>query len=405
MSRNAGVVVVGGGQAAVQFVGALRSGGYTDNVLMLCGEESLPYSRPPLSKGFLKGEVTADSLLIRKPDYYSQIDVDVRVGCIATRIDPLRRIIFGQSGEQFEYELAVLATGGRPRTFAAIPPELHRVHYLRTVNDARALQEALHDHQKVLIIGGGYLGLEAAASLAGLGHRVTVVEMQPRLLAHNVAADLSDHIARIHERRGCEIRCGLGISAISGDQRGLTVVTTADEQIDVDVLLVCVGMEPNTELAAAAGLECDGGVLVDANCRTSNPSIFAIGDVARRAHVEGRSLRIESVDNAIQMARAAAAAITRTAEPEETAPIFWSDQYDTKLQMVGIPPSGAECVIRRDISSGDRMSALFVSEGRLVAAHCLNAAGDFINAKRLIAGRHRVTVSELADPSIRLRAL
>ena len=399
------VVIAGGGQAAAQMVGSLRSQGFGGAITMFCAEDVLPYQRPPLSKKYLLGALEQDKLLLRKPDYYSGHDVDVRLACPLERVDAAARQVVDANGQTSGYDVLVVATGGRPRRLPLIPDDMAGVCYLRTLGDTNALRQQVRGGLRVILLGGGYIGLELAASLRTLGCQVQVVEMQSRVLERTAAPQISQRLLAEHQRQGAQVRCNEGVSQIVGDTKFRGIVTTQGEQIDADLLIVGVGMQPNTALAEQAGVECDDGILVDGRGRTSIPSIYAIGDVARPRLDSGQpGLRLESVDNAIQSANRAAAAIAGSAVPAQTTPWFWSDQYKTKLQMVGVAPERAHW-LERCSPDGHRLSCFCLDDGRVVAAQCLNAAGDFIVAKRLIASAQTLDPAMLSNPSIALRDL
>ena len=386
-------------------VGSLRSQGFAGAITMYCAEDVLPYQRPPLSKKFLFGALEQDKLLLRKPDYYNGHNVDVRLACALERVDVEARQVVDANGDTSAYDVLVLATGGRPRRLPMIPDHMAGVCYLRTLGDTNALREQVRSGLRVILLGGGYIGLELAATLRTLGCQVQVVEMQSRVLERTAAPQISQRLLDEHQRQGAQVRCNEGVSKIVGDTRFRGIVTTRGEQIDADLLIVGVGMQANTALAQQAGIECDDGILVDGRGRTSIPSIYAIGDVARPRLGSGQAgLRLESVDNAIQSANRAAAAIAGGTVPAQTAPWFWSDQYQTKLQMVGVASENTNW-LERASPDGHRLSCFCLEQGRLVAAQCLNAAGDFIVAKRLIASAQTLDPAMLSNPSIALRDL
>jgi len=397
------VVIVGGGQAAAQLVGSLRSHGYVGGITLINAESRLPYHRPPLSKKYLLGEMPTDKLLIRKPEYYERMEVRPVLGTAVASIQRAERQVVLDDGQAIDYAHLVLATGGRALTLIGTAGRMAGVHHLRSIADADALRSAIFPGCRVVLVGGGYIGLEVAASLRKLGCEVTVLEMQNRVLARSVAEPIAEVLMDCHARNGGRIHCGRGVQSIHGDSSVSSVTTTDGDEIPADLLVVGVGMAPNSELAEAAGLECNNGIRVDANCRTSDPEIFAIGDVACRPTTLG-CLRLESVDNAIQTANIAAAGIVGAADPEATAPWFWSDQYDSKLQMVGLAPPDARWHVRAN-GRADKLSCFYLEGGRVVAAQCLNAGGDFMVAKRLVAAGTAICPERLTDTGLALRDL
>lgn len=405
MSASTRVVVVGGGQAAAQLIGSLRGHGFGGQITLFSDEQMLPYHRPPLSKKFLLGELSQDKLLIRKPAYYEGHGVDVRLGCPVLGVDAAARQLTVAEHPNIDYDVLVLATGGRARRLPLLPQGMSGVHALRTYTDALALRDRLHAGARVVLIGGGYIGLEVAASLRTLGCEVTVLEMQSRVLERSAAPAIAQRLVEEHAHHGSRVHCGIGVSRILGEHAFEGVLTSDGQTIEADVLVVGIGMQANTSLAEQAGLACADGILVDRSGRTSDPSIYAIGDVACWRDRDGQgSGRLESVDNAIFSANVAAAAIAGGAPPEAAPPWFWSDQYHNKLQMVGLAPAQASWLQRRS-EDGARLSCFCIEDERLRAAQCLNAAGDFIVAKRLIATGQRIDPAALTNPSIALRDL
>lgn len=402
MSSAQPVVIIGGGQAAAQLVGSLRSQGYTGRITLICGENTLPYHRPPLSKKYLLGQLPVEKLLIRKPEYYQRLDVRVMLGCPVSAIDRAARSVALDDGTQVDYGRLVIATGGRARGLSLVPEHMTGVHHLRSKADAEALRADVFPGCRVVLVGGGYVGLEVAASLRMLGCEVTVLEAQDRVLGRSAAPPIAEHLVACHTRNGGRIHCGRGVREIRGGAAFSAVVTSDGEEIAADRLVVGIGMTPNSELAEAAGLACENGIVVNENCRTSDPDIHAIGDVACRS-IGGDCLRLESVDNAIQTGNIVAADIAGADRPAATAPWFWSDQYDTKLQMVGLAPANAQWVVRP--GDGDRLSCFYLRDGRVAAAQCLNAGGDFMVAKRLVAAGRSISPERLTDSATALRDL
>jgi len=403
VSTSETVVIVGGGQAAAQLAVNLRANGFGGRVVMLCAEEVLPYHRPPLSKRFLLGEMPQDKLLIRKAAYYEKHAIEVHIGRAVDRIDRDPGQVVDSDGGKWDYDYLVLATGGRSRMVLGVRPDMAGVCTLRGLEDAMRLRRLAQPGCHVLLLGGGYIGLETAASLRAVGCEVTVLEAQPTVLQRSVAPEIAERLVDEHARRGSKVRCGVEVAALLGDDAFAGVVTTDGREIPADLLVVGVGMTPNTALAEAAGLACEDGIRVDTHGRTADPAIFAIGDVARRAEPSGPP-RLESVDNAIQTAGVVAAVIAGTEVPDATVPWFWSDQYDSKLQMVGLAPAGTQWISRHS-RSGEGLSCFFVDAGRLRAAQCLDAAGDFMVAKRLIAAGRPVDAEALGNAAIALRDL
>lgn len=400
------IVIVGAGQASVQLIGSLRAYGYAGSLTLVGDEPMLPYHRPPLSKRCLLEPTPRPELLIRTQDYYERNGVDQHLGRSVTRIDRDRRRVRLSDGEELPYSTLVIATGGRPRTLSTgATINARAIQMLRTVGDAERIRAEARPGRKVVLVGGGYVGLEVAASLVSAGCDVTIVEAQQRVLARAASTRISELMMRIHARHGARIITGETVASIEGANPLTLSLSISRQKVTAELLIVGVGMQPNSEIAEAAGVRCGNGVIVDADCRSSDAAIYAIGDVATRPDSVGlQNQRIESVDNAVQMGKQAAASISGAPPPPRTPPVFWSDQYTARLQMVGVPSERAQCITRED-GTADRLSCFFIEGRRVVAAQCVNAAGDFMAAKRLIAANRPIEPAELSNPAVKLRDL
>lgn len=400
-TKNAGVVVIGAGQAASQFVDALRQFGYTDPIALIGDEDTPPYRRPPLSKTFLAGTATQESLVIKPQPAYEKQSVQCHFGVRATAINRNTQQIALSSGTALAYEHLVLATGGRARKLNLPGAERPHVHSIRSIADVQTLRPQLGPGKKLVIIGGGYIGLEAAAVSISLGVQVTVLEAQPRVLARVTTPELSAFYETTHRKRGVTIRTGIALKAIEAD----AVVLADGERVPADAVIVGVGLAPCTELAETAGLVVDNGIVTNAQMQTADPRIFAIGDCANHDHgFLGRRVRLESVPNALETARAAAAAIAGKPAPAGAAPWFWSDQYDLKLQMVGLSQGSDRSVLRGN-TGAESFSVFHLKEGVLIAADCVNRGAEFLLAKKWVGGRTRIAAETLADESVDLKTL
>jgi 3-phenylpropionate/trans-cinnamate dioxygenase ferredoxin reductase subunit len=400
-----GIVVIGAGHAASEFAGALRAGGFSGPVLMLGEEAHLPYQRPPLSKAFLSGEAPHGALELKSAAAYEKMGVEVRTGARVAAIDRREHRIELEHGGSEYYGKLVLATGGRARRLAArglengaMPANLH---YLRTLADAAPIRELLHPGSRLVIIGGGYVGLEVASVARRRGLEVTVLEALPRLLARVTAAEISAFYEQIHHDAGVAIRTCATVRRIETDPTGAAVVAvhTEDEVIAADLVLAGVGQIPNVELAQHCGLAVDNGVVVDEHSRSSDPDVFAIGDCSNHpSALYRRRLRLESVPNAVGQARAAAATLCGSPRPYDAVPWFWSDQYDLKLQMVGLS-HGHDRVITRGRPEERSFVAFYLEAGRIIAADAVNRPKDFLAAKRLVGEQLQIAPESLADES------
>jgi 3-phenylpropionate/trans-cinnamate dioxygenase ferredoxin reductase component len=380
----AGTVIIGAGQAGLQCAVELRAAGYGRPVTLIGSEDVLPYHRPPLSKAYLTGEKSADSLQMRGEAFYAEQRIDVRLGSPAVAIDRASRQVRLGNGTSLDYEHLVLATGARARPLACPGGDLDGVFVLRSLGDSDALKERLAVSRHLVVVGGGFIGLEAAASARKLGLRVTVLEMQDRLMARAVGPDVSAFFAEAHRGHGVDLRLGEGISEILGRNGKVAAVRTVSGVIiDGDLVLGGIGVIPNTDLAARAGLPVANGIVVDESQATTDPFIFALGDVAAFPR-DGAMLRLESVQNAVDQAKTVAAAILGRLARYQAVPWFWSDQYDLKLQMVGLSHGHDTAVLRGDLGE-KRFSVFYLRSGRLIAIDSVNRPADHMRGRKLLA--------------------
>jgi len=397
------VVIIGAGQAAAHLIDSLRRRGYA-NAITLVGEEGLPYQRPPLSKKYLAGELSLDRLQLRQRAYFDEHRVELRLGCRATAIDRHAKCVRLDDGALLNYEHLILATGSHPRRLQMAGADLAGVHYLRSLSDADQLRTEVHVGQRAVIVGGGYIGLEVAATLRQLGMEVTVLEMADRVMNRVVAEPVSRYYEREHASHGVKIELGARVLALQGDTGGRVCSVETDRgSITANLVVVGIGVLPTDELAQQAGLSCDNGIVVDDYCRTSDPAIFAIGDCSNHpsAHY-GRRIRLESVDNAFEQANTVAANITGTPTKHDRVPWFWSDQYHHKLLIVGLADGHDRAILRGD-PANHSFSVCYLRGGELIAIDTVNMAKDQMAARKLIASRMRPDPSKLADISIALK--
>jgi 3-phenylpropionate/trans-cinnamate dioxygenase ferredoxin reductase component len=398
-----GVVIVGAGQAGGDLGVALRQQGYSGSICLIGDEAFLPYRRPPLSKQFLSGEVAVDSLYIRPAETYERLNIDCRFGIGVESIDRNGRVLRLFDGTEFAYEILVLATGGHARRLDIAGADHGNVHYVRNINDVVRLRSEFKPGRRLLIVGGGYIGLETAAVGVTAGLTVTLVESFPRVLARVTAPELSSFYEAFHRAKGVEIRTGVGVHALEGQELGEAVRLTDGMRLDVDVVVVGIGLIPNTNLAEAANLEVSNGIVVDAFTRTADPAIYAIGDCCNHENsFLGFRLRLESVPNATEQARICAATICRKPIGNAAVPWFWSDQYHLKLQMVGLSRGYDEIAIRGEMSS-ESFCAFYLKNGVVISADSVNRVQDFMIAKRMVAARVRTSVGQLVDETTPLK--
>lgn len=371
---------------------------------MLVGDEPVPpYQRPPLSKKYLSGEFERDRLWIRPEAYYQQQRVELLLGRRAVRLDRAARRVELDDGTRLGYDRLLLATGGRARPAAVPGADLPGVFCLRNIADVDAIRPWLAPGRRVVIVGAGYIGLECAASCSKLGLEVTVLEMADRVMSRVVAPEMSDFYTREHRSHGVRIRLGERVSAFDGTDR-VSAVRCADGSVyPADLVIVGIGLLPNVELAAGAGIACDDGIAVDERCRSSDPAIFAVGDcVSHPSPRYARRIRLESVDNAFEQARTAAANLCGHELLHDKIPWFWSDQYELKLQIVGLSQDHDRVVLRGDPATRS-FSCCYLRGSELIALDAVNCVRDFMAAKKLIAERATFDLAKLADPAVALK--
>jgi 3-phenylpropionate/trans-cinnamate dioxygenase ferredoxin reductase subunit len=399
------VVIVGAGQAGAQVAISLRQLGLAGDIVLLGDEPHPPYQRPPLSKALLTGEMEVERTYIRQPAWYEKHVIELRLRTRAERIERARRRLLLAAGEQLPYNFLVLCTGTRARRLGLPGEQLAGVFYLRTLDESHAIRVAARPSAKAVIIGGGYIGLEAAAGLIKLGCEVTVIEALPRVMSRVVPEPVSDFFTAEHERRGVRIVTGTGVVALQGDANVRQVLCTNRDIHDADLALIGVGAVPNDDIAREAGLPTENGVVVDELGRTEDPHIFAAGDVTNHpSHLFARRIRLESVHNAQAQAKAVASAIVGKPVPYREVPWFWSDQYDLKLQIAGIASPDDEHLMRGDPATR-AFSCLHLREGRLVAIDAINRPQDFVGGQRLIREARPIDRQRAAEIEIRLADL
>jgi 3-phenylpropionate/trans-cinnamate dioxygenase ferredoxin reductase subunit len=398
------IVIIGAGQAAAQCAESLRRKGHRGAISLIGNETHLPYQRPPLSKKYLAGEVGLDRMLLRHQVFFAEHEVDVRLGREVTEVDRAASLIRLDDQSSLAYDQLVFATGASVRRLQLPGGESRGIHYLRTLADADHLRAAITPGQHALIVGGGYIGLEVAATLRQLGMAVTVLEMADRVMNRAVAEPVSRYYETEHRSHGVDIRLHAQLKSFECDSEGhVRFALTNTGRIAADLVVIGVGVTPNDSLARAADLPCENGILTDEYCRTADPKIWAIGDCSNHPSQHyHRHIRLESVDNAFEQAQTVAANLTGALQPHNKIPWFWSDQYHHKLLIVGLSQDHDQMILRGDPAMHS-FSCCYLKAGELIAIDTVNMAKDQMAARKLIAHHARPNLNKLSDISIALK--
>lgn len=403
--ENGQLVIVGAGQAGAELANAMRTEGFNGGITLVGDEPYLPYRRPPLSKTFLGGETPLEALYLRPAQAYEKSRVATRMGVRVEQIDRQTKSVRLSDGSTLAYDKLALATGGRARKLPLAGADRPNVHYVRNIQDILHLKSQFLPGSRLVIIGGGYIGLEVASIGVKKGLQVCLVEAMPRVLARVTVPEISHFFERIHREHGVDIRTGVGVQALEGDALISSVVLADGQRLPADLVIVGVGLIPNTELAQSADVVVNNGIVVDAHTQTSDPDIVACGDCTfHENRFYQRAMRLESVPNALEQARVAAAVLCGKEAAYSAVPWFWSDQYDLKLQMVGLSEGHDTFVVRGDMRSNSFV-AFYLKQGVVIAADAVNKAQEFMVSKRLVAERRKVTAEQLADENLPLKTL
>lgn len=404
MNKKSDVVIVGAGHAGASCASALRKLQFPGSILVIGAEPELPYERPPLSKAYLAGTKHFEDLLIHQPSSWKERNVDFMLGTTICAVDSEQHYVTTDSGDRVDYGTLVWATGGTPRQLRCSGFDLKGVHSIRRRADVDIIKAEITQVEHAVIIGGGYIGLEAAAALAKLGKRVTLVEALDRVLARVAGTDLADFYQNEHRARGVDLRLNSVVESIEGESHVTGVMLASGEVIQADIVIVGIGIIPATHALTAAGAAGDNGVLVDTHCRTTLPDVLAIGDCALHpnAFAQGQLFRVESVQNANDQAVVAAATICGDLVEYRKVPWFWSDQYDLKLQTVGLS-FGFDASIVRGSPSLRSFSVVYLREGIVIALDCVNAMKDYVQGRKLVVEGARIAPEVLADSTILLK--
>jgi 3-phenylpropionate/trans-cinnamate dioxygenase ferredoxin reductase subunit len=404
--KDVRVVIVGAGQAGGEAARRLRQNGFEGVITLIGAEPVPPYQRPPLSKAYLKGEAPVERLLLRPVSAYADDRVELITSAAVAAIERHARVVTLDDGRTIAYDKLILATGARPRALHKPGAALRGVHAFRTLADADALRASLKPGARVVIVGAGYIGLEAAAAARQIGADVTLIESAQRPLARVTSAMVADFFLGEHMRQGVRFILGAQIVSIEGAEHVSGVALSDGATVPADVVIVGIGVTPEAQLAEQCGLAVENGVVTDMSCRTSDPDIFAIGDCAARpmVHFQNRSFRLESVHNAVEGARVVAAEIAGVKPPAAEAPWFWSDQYDLKLQIAGLS-KGHDHVVLRGATSQRSFAAFYYQNDRLIAVDAVNRPAEFLVAKSAIQMGSSIPGDLVSDESLSMKQL
>ena len=398
----AGMVIIGCGQAGGQAAASLRQEKYEGPITMIGQEPYIPYQRPPLSKQYLSGEQEKEKLSLRQESFYSEKEINLMLETSVLSLDPHKKDLQLEKGETVTYDKLLIATGGRPRKLEVDGHTLKGIHYLRNIDDVDAIKTQMSTSQNLVIVGGGYIGLEVASVAIKKGLTVSVLEMESRILERVTTEEMSAFYHQLHTDEGVNILTSTQAKAFKGSETVESVVC-GDHEIPADLVIVGIGILPNTEMAEAAGLKTNNGLVVDEHCRTSNEHIFAAGDCTNHPNpILNRRLRLESVPNAMEQGRVAASNMLGGSKSYASMPWFWSDQYEHKLQMVGFSKDSDQSIIRGDMASKS-FTVFYLKDGSIIAADSVNNPKEFMASKQLVG--KNASIEALADTSIELKTL
>jgi 3-phenylpropionate/trans-cinnamate dioxygenase ferredoxin reductase component len=403
----AGIVIIGAGQGAGQAAASLRQAKYEGDITLIGDEAYPPYQRPPLSKAYLSGELPIERVYVRAEKFYNDKNIDLKTSTRVESIDPQAKSVTTDSGETIAYEKLLIATGSRPRKLSITGSDLQGIHYLRTISDVDAIRESMSTARNIVIVGGGYIGLEVASVAVTSGLNVTVMEMEDRILQRVTTPEMSAYYHNLHTSRGLNILTNSTVNGFTGTDKinGVLCKNAAGEESEIpaDLVIVGIGIIPNIELADVAGVDCDNGIVVDDHCRTSMQDIFAIGDCCNHPNpILDRRLRLESVPNAMEQARVAVANMLGDDKVYAAVPWFWSDQYELKLQMVGFSADGDTQVVRGDMET-NQFAVFYLKNNAVVAVDAVNSPKEFMICKQLYG--KVVDPAVLADQETDLKTL
>ena len=399
------IVVIGSGQAAIQTVMSLKRNEFTGSIKVIGEEDHLPYQRPPLSKDFLLEEYKPERVSLKKKEFYEENGVDLILGKRAESIDTILKEITLSDENRIRYDQLIIATGSRVRKLNVPGSDKKGIYYLRDLDDANALKQRLKKNKKMVIVGAGYIGLEVASVAASLGVEVTVIEMANRVMNRTVDPIISSYYQKLHESHGVKIHLDNGLKAFEGGDSVNTVLCSDGLMLEADLVVIGAGVLPNQEIAIEAGLECNNGIMVNEFGETSTAHVYACGDCTNHPNKGlNTRLRLESVHNAMEQSKTVANTIMGNKEPYDQVPWFWSDQYDHKLQLVGISGDHDE-VVMRGLESEQKFLLFYLKNSELIAVNAINSSKEFLICRKLVANKVKISSDVIKDQSVNLNDL
>ncbi len=399
------IVIAGAGQAAIQSAVSLRKFGYEGSITIIGEESHPPYQRPPLSKDYLLGKTQLDRVHLKKETFYEENKIELIINTRVESIDRKRKTVSLSNKENLDYGKLIIAAGSRVRKLDVPGVDKNGIHYLRGLDDANALKENLKEGKKLVIVGAGYIGLEVAAVAASLKIETSVIDIADRVMSRTVDPLISDYYHSLHENNGVNIHLKHGLKSITGKGNVEKVFCTNNLELDADIVVIGAGVIPNDELALTAGLTCENGIVVNEFGQTEDKNIYACGDCTNHPNkILGRKLRLESVHNAMEQSKAVASSIMGLKEPYNQVPWFWSDQYDHKLQIVGLSGDHDE-VIMRGSKSEQSFLLFYLKDKEIIAVNAINSSKEFLISKKLVANKVRISSDIISDQSSNLNEL
>ena len=399
------LVVVGGGQAAIQCIASLRKEGYSGSISLVGEENHLPYQRPPLSKGFLNGSTGSDRLYLKKIEFFQENSIQLNLGVTANTIDRDNCMVHLSDDKTIGYDKLVLATGSRVRKLSFPGSDLDGINYLRGIDDAESLKDGLLNSKNLVIVGAGYIGLEVAAVATEFDTKITVIEMADRVMNRTVDPIISEYYKKLHLKNGVEFILNESLEKVEGNEAVERVTCSGGSSIEADILVIGAGVIPNVELAEESGLNCDNGISVDKYGQTEDAKIFACGDCTNHPNGKlNRMLRLESVHNAMEQSKTVASSILGNKTAYNQVPWFWSDQYDHKLQIVGLSGDHDQ-VLMRGSQEESKFMLFYLKEQELIAVDSVNNPKEFLICRKLVENKVKISSDDILNQSKNLNDL